>query len=181
MNIPNMLTLARIALMPVLVLCFEQDPEKSNFYAASIMVFAAITDFIDGYIARAWNQKTLVGAVLDPIADKVVILIGMVLLVTRYQSPWILGLILIMLSREFIVSGLRESAASQPNKQAIPVNQIGKVKTCAQMIAMIALMLFYPVLPEWVFILGMVALVTATVFSLISLCQYSIVFVKTLS
>lgn len=181
MNIPNILTLMRIALMPLLVVVFEQDATQANYYASVIMFIAAFTDFIDGYIARAWNQKTRIGAVLDPIADKVVLLIGMTLILTRYNSIVILALVLIMLTREFIVSGLRESAAGQSNHQAIPVSQIGKLKTCIQMVAMICLMVFYPGLPHWVLIMGMLTLMLATILSLISLYQYSILFLKTLN
>lgn len=180
MNIPNSLTLARIALMPVLIMCFERDPNLPNMIATVIVLIAALTDLVDGYIARHWNQKSILGAVLDPIADKLVVLISSLLVLMRYQDTLMLWLIMLLLSREFIVAGLREAAACQQNTQAIPVNIIGKVKTCLQMTAIIIFMLYYSAMPQWVLILGWMTLVSACVLSLLSMVQYGSHFLRTL-
>ncbi|OJF95181.1 CDP-diacylglycerol--glycerol-3-phosphate 3-phosphatidyltransferase [Pararhizobium antarcticum] len=138
-NIPNLLTYGRILAIPVIVLCFfiEGELQSSDFArwtALGLFVIASITDYLDGYLARIWNQTSNIGRMLDPIADK--LLIASVLLLVAADGTiagWSLWAAIIILCREILVSGLREYLAAL--KVSVPVTQIAKWKTAAQMFA----------------------------------------------
>jgi cardiolipin synthase len=138
-NIPNLLTYARIVAVPLIVLCFfvEGQLASSDFArwtALGIFVFASITDFLDGYLARIWNQTSNIGRMLDPIADK--LLIASVLLLMAADGTiagWSIWAAITILCREMLVSGLREYLAAL--KVSVPVTQIAKWKTTIQMVA----------------------------------------------
>jgi CDP-diacylglycerol--glycerol-3-phosphate 3-phosphatidyltransferase len=139
-NIPNILAFLRIILAPVMFLFLvNQDLEVFNgihhswlnFFACFIFVLAAATDFFDGYIARNFNQVTLLGSILDPLADKMLTLAGFLgLMMLGSASPWAIFLIL---TRELFITGLRVSAVSQGMN--ISASWMGKVKTVSQMFA----------------------------------------------
>ncbi|PZM17290.1 CDP-diacylglycerol--glycerol-3-phosphate 3-phosphatidyltransferase [Rhizobium tubonense] len=138
-NIPNLLTYGRILAVPLIVLCFfvEGKLASSDFarwVALWIFVIASITDFLDGYLARIWNQTSNIGRMLDPIADK--LLIASILLLVAADGTiagWSLWAAIIILCREILVSGLREYLAAL--KVSVPVTRIAKWKTTAQMVA----------------------------------------------
>lgn len=138
-NIPNLLTYARIVAVPVIVLCFfvEGRLESSDFArwtGLAIFVVASITDYLDGYLARIWNQTSNIGRMLDPIADK--LLIASVLLLMAADGTiagWSIWAAIVILCREILVSGLREYLAAL--KVAVPVTRIAKWKTTIQMVA----------------------------------------------
>jgi len=148
-NLPNMLTYARILAVPALVACFFlSDSNNSRWLAFAIFTAAGITDFFDGYLARVWQQQSSLGAMLDPIADK--LLVGatlMVLVADQTISGWALLAAIIILSREILVSGLREFLADLD--VSVPVTQLAKFKTTAQMIAL-GFLIVGPA-GEWVF------------------------------
>lgn len=138
-NLPNMLTLGRIAVIPVFVwLTYDADPMYS-LWAAGIFTLAAITDVIDGFLARRWNMITTVGKLLDPLADKLIVMAAMVMMTRLGRIPaWI---VIVLLSRELIVSGLRQIAASEG--MVIAAAQEGKWKTSLQLTGIIALCIHY--------------------------------------
>lgn len=136
MNLPNKLTILRILLVPFFVCCLLIKFPFSNIVATFIFILASVTDTLDGYIARKYNLVTDFGKFADPIADKILVVSACVCLVELGTIPaWS---VLIIIFREFIVSGLRMSAASK--NVVIPADKLGKLKTLTQMIALILLM-----------------------------------------
>ena len=144
MNIPNMLTLFRIALIPVFVLVFFLPFHWSYLASALIFVLASVTDWLDGYLARRLNQSTSFGAFLDPVADKLMVVIALVLLVTQQDTVWFTVPALVVVGREILVSALREWMAEIGKRTSVAVSYLGKVKTFLQMIAIIVLLAVDP-------------------------------------
>ncbi len=148
-NIPNILAFIRLLLAPLMFLFLvNQDaslfqgihPSWLNYFAAFIFVLASATDFFDGYIARTFDQVTVLGAILDPLADKMLTLAGFLgLMMQGMASPWAIFLIL---TRELFITGLRVSAVSQGMN--ISASWMGKVKTVVQMIAIGFLLMHWP-------------------------------------
>lgn len=137
-NIPNVLTLIRIGFIPIILVLMGINNHASDLAAFVLYIIAAITDYFDGYFARSWNQGSTFGQALDPIADKLLISLCLFVLagLDRIQG-WDLMAACIILSREILVSGLREYLASLP--VALPVSRAAKWKTVVQMIAVGAL------------------------------------------
>jgi cardiolipin synthase len=142
MTIPNILTLARIALIPVIVaLLFLADPAM-RWWAFGLYVAIALTDFLDGWLARKLDQTSDLGALMDPIADKVLVAALIVALVARGDmAGWDIAAAVLVLAREFLVSGLREYLGARNAK--LPVTKLAKWKTTAQFAA-IALFILAP-------------------------------------
>lgn len=139
LNLPNMLTMGRVLVIPVFILLAYYGDPISSFWSAMIYAAASITDFVDGWLARRKNLETVVGKLLDPLADKLIVMAALVMLVRlgRVAS----GLVIVLLAREFIVTGLRMIAASEG--MVIAAGQGGKWKTALQLTAIIALLLHY--------------------------------------
>jgi cardiolipin synthase (CMP-forming) len=172
-NLPNMLTYARILAVPMVVLCFFlegrlQSSEFARWSALAIFIAASVTDYLDGYLARAWQQTSNIGRMLDPIADKLLVATCLLLLAAdtdRTIAGWSLWAAIIILCREILVSGLREYLAAL--KVSVPVTQLAKWKTAIQMVA-IAFLLLGPagdkMVPYWtqigIFLLWVSAIVT---------------------
>jgi cardiolipin synthase (CMP-forming) len=139
-NIPNLLTYGRILAVPLIVLCFfiEGRLHGSDFArwtALALFVIASVTDWLDGYLARLWDQSSNIGRMLDPIADK--LLVASVLLLMAADGTiagWTIWAAIIILCREILVSGLREYLAAL--KVSVPVTRIAKWKTTIQMVAL---------------------------------------------
>jgi cardiolipin synthase len=152
-NLPNMLTYGRILAVPLVVLCFFlegrlQSSDTARWAALGIFAAASITDWFDGYLARAWKQTSNIGRMLDPIADKLLVATCLLLLAAdtdRTIAGWTLWAAIIILCREILVSGLREYLAAL--KVSVPVTQLAKWKTAIQMIA-IAVLLAGPALDK---------------------------------
>jgi len=133
-SLPNILTYGRIAAVPALVASFFLSGDFANWLALAIFTAAGITDFFDGYLARIWSQQSALGRMLDPIADKLLVGAALLMLVSNHIiAGWSLWAALIILSREMLVSGLREYLAEV--EVSVPVTQIAKWKTTVQMIA----------------------------------------------
>src|ERR1700712_3305 len=140
-NIPNLLTYGRILAVPLIVLCFFVEgklaiSDTARWVALWIFVIASITDFLDGYLARIWNQTSNIGRMLDPIADKLLISVSLLLMAADPEKTiegWSLWAAIIILCREILVSGLREYLAAL--KVSVPVTRIAKWKTTVQMVA----------------------------------------------
>lgn len=171
LNIPNILTGLRIALIPVFVLAFYLPWEWSHITAAIIFSVACATDWLDGYMARILKQTSLFGAFLDPIADKLAVSIALVLLVGENHFFYMTLPAAIIVGREIIVSGLREWMAELGKRASIAVNYISKVKTAVQMIALILLIAFNPE-TTWLGIAGYVLLYIAAILTLWTMVAY---------
>lgn len=175
-NIPNMLTMGRILLIPLFVwLTYDADP-MSSLWAAVVFTVAAVTDVIDGMLARRMNLITVVGKFLDPLADKLIVMAALVMMV-RLGRVWA-TLVIILIARELIVSGLRAIAASEG--LVIAAGQEGKWKTALQLVAIIALCIHYthPLDLIWVTypvdynLIGKVLLALSTALSVWSMVLY---------
>lgn len=138
-NLPNLLTYSRIIAVPVIVLCFFlegrlQSSDFARWLALAIFVAASLTDFFDGYLARKWKQTSNIGRMLDPIADKLVVSVVLLLLAAEGSiAGWSLWAAVIILCREILVSGLREYLATL--EVSVPVSRLAKWKTAIQLVA----------------------------------------------
>jgi CDP-diacylglycerol--glycerol-3-phosphate 3-phosphatidyltransferase len=139
-QIPNFLTTFRLLIIPVLILSFYINGMVANVVAAILFAIAAITDYFDGYFARALKAQSNFGRCLDPIADKLLVIVAIVMLVNfGNRDPWILIPGLIIICREVLVSGLREFLAEL--HVSVPVSKLAKYKTAVQMTAITGLLL----------------------------------------
>jgi len=168
MNLPNTLTLARIFLVPiVVVVLLTVEIRTWAFWGASLFLAAALTDLLDGYLARRRKQVTTLGRLLDPIADKLLISSALVSLVQLKIAPaW---MVVIILGREFAVSGLRSIAAHEGF--SIEVSTLGKGKMVTQVAAVVGLILGYKY-GGWVQFTAKALLWAVVVFALVSMVQY---------
>ncbi|WP_445157903.1 CDP-diacylglycerol--glycerol-3-phosphate 3-phosphatidyltransferase [Halomonas sp. E14] len=170
MNIPNILTLARIAFIPLLVMFFYLPYAWSMPLAAGLFALASITDWLDGYLARRWNQATPFGAFLDPVADKLMVAVALALLIERYDSMWLTLPALVIIGREIVISALREWMAEMGKRGSVAVSWLGKVKTTLQMLALLLLLAFFPGTP--LAQVGVVTLHVAAILTLWSMALY---------
>jgi CDP-diacylglycerol--glycerol-3-phosphate 3-phosphatidyltransferase len=151
-NIPNILTSFRIFLIPVMVYFYYLPAEIyawKFFVTFAIFWVAAITDALDGYLARKLDQSTPFGAFFDPVADKVMVAVAFIVVVDDYSNPWVTIPAIIIVGRELAVSALREWMAEMGNRADVAVSTVGKYKTAAQMLALMGL-LWHPN-EYWVF------------------------------
>lgn len=134
-NLPNLLTYFRIALVPAVVACFYLPGDLSHWTALALFIIAGLTDFFDGYLARAWEQQSKLGRMLDPIADKLLVSVVLIALTWRgIIADVAIWAAIIILCREILVSGLREFLAEL--RVSVPVTQLAKWKTAIQMVAL---------------------------------------------
>jgi CDP-diacylglycerol---glycerol-3-phosphate 3-phosphatidyltransferase len=169
MNLANQLTLMRILLIPFFVVIFFLPFKWAHFASAMVFSIAAITDWADGYVARKYNQSTPFGAFLDPVADKLMVAIALLLLVTVYHySAWFVAAAAVIVGREIIISALREWMAEMGQRASIAVSSIGKIKTTLQMTAIIVLLADIQILN----LIGFIALAGAAVLTLWSMVLY---------
>ena len=140
MSIPNILTFTRILLIPVFVITYFLPFEWVNVTTAAIFLVASLTDWLDGYLARILDQSSRLGAFLDPVADKLLVSVALILLVGSYGSILVTLPAAIIISREIAISALREWMAEIGRSANVKVNFIGKLKTFFQMIAIILIL-----------------------------------------
>lgn len=172
-NIPNALTILRIILIPVLVVVFYIPFKNHLIVAAAIFAGAAITDWFDGYLARRLGQMTAFGAFLDPVADKLMVAIALVLLVERHNTLLFTLAACVIIGREIVISALREWMATLGEQTSVAVSYIGKVKTTFQMVAITGLLAIDPIHDEsWLLALCYLVLYTAAVLTLWSMFIY---------
>ena len=169
LNIPNILTGFRILLIPIFVVVFYLPMYWSAPIAAFIFWLAGVTDLLDGYLARRLNQQTAFGAFLDPVADKIMVAVSLVMIVEHYAVIWITIPAMVMICREIIISALREWMAELGERASVAVSSIGKIKTFAQMFALFLLIWQYSTEMEWV---GFAFLYLATGLTLWSMVVY---------
>jgi CDP-diacylglycerol--glycerol-3-phosphate 3-phosphatidyltransferase/cardiolipin synthase len=150
-NVPNLLTWLRILAIPLLVAIYYLpdrwlEPQEKNLAATILFVGAAVTDWLDGYLARRWNQTSAFGAFLDPVADKLMVTAALIVLLELNRVDAIVAVIII--GREIAISALREWMAKLGQGRSVAVNLLGKVKTVSQLVA-IPLLLYYERIGTW--------------------------------
>jgi len=176
LNAPNLLTLGRIALIPLLLYLLYYENRRNSFWAAAIYSVCALSDWVDGWLARISDKVTTLGKFLDPLADKVIVLSALVMLVRLGRVPvWV---VVVIVAREFLISGLRTIAVSEG--LVIVASQGGKWKTSLQLTGIICLMLHYHYPVDFFFgtamidfqAVGLVLLYLSLVPSLVSAADY---------
>lgn len=191
-NLPNMLTMARVAVIPAVIWCMAKsddlvahrhDAERMAFWATALFALASITDFLDGWLARNLDMQSSFGRFLDPLADKLLVMACLIELVALDRTPdW---LVVLLLSREVAITGLRALAAEEGF--VLPSDRFGKWKTALQMCGLIGLLLHFPAHTDFLIFAGIVdyhrvgtvLLLVSMVFSLISAVGYMTSFLKT--
>ena len=177
LNTPNLVTLSRIILIPILIgVYYTPDGwltrETQNIVGTSVFIFAGITDWLDGYLARKLNQMSAFGAFLDPVADKLIVVAALVVLL-HLEPPRVHAFVaLIIIGREIAISALREWMAKVGQAKSVAVAFIGKLKTVSQMVAIPLLLFHEPLLGldcQW---LGTILINVAAVLTVISMLYY---------
>ena len=173
LSLPNLLTGFRILMIPVLVLVFYLLPMDVRYLAAAfVFSIASLTDWLDGYLARSMGQTTPFGAFLDPVADKLLVAVALILLVEVHASALLAIPALVIVGREIVVSALREWMSQYSDLGGVKVSMIAKVKTGFQMTAIIVLLSQPPSLDNLLVILGFLLLYIAAGLTLYSMAQY---------
>ncbi len=168
MNLPNLITIFRIILIPVFVIILLVRIPYGDFIAAGVFIIAALTDSLDGYLARKWKQVTKLGIILDPLADKMLITAALISLVELGRLPgWIA---IVILAREFAVTGLRTLKAEEGI--IIPASNLGKIKTITQIVATVLVISQNIYQPYLGLPLGIWAMYLAVIITVISGLEY---------
>lgn len=185
-NWPNILTIARISVIPIFVVIFYLPFSWAHIAATLIFAAASMTDWLDGYLARYLKQTTKLGAFLDPVADKVMVSVALVLIVAEptFQfvstSSTVVSIpsaaisipAAIIVARELIVSALREWMAEVGKRKSVAVTSLGKIKTTLQMLAIVILLYCDNTSNAFVVMLGYLLLYAAAVMTIWSMCNY---------
>ena len=172
LNLPNILSLLRIFLIPVLVLLYFLPFESATLWATAVFVIAAVTDWLDGYLARKWQQTSPFGAFIDPVADKLIVVVALVMILFKSPTWYILVPVIFIISRELTVSALREWMAELGARNVVKVSQMGKWKTTFQMIAIGCLIYYKPLFGLPIFEIGVTLLYLAAWLTLLSMYHY---------
>lgn len=179
LNTPNILTLLRIVLVPVFIAAYYLPYTWANAFATAVFVVAAITDWLDGYLARRWNQQSAFGAFLDPVADKLMVAAALIMLVADgrvhmqvIDSRLFALMVVVIIGREIAVSALREWMAEAGKRHSVAVTVVGKAKTIGQMVAIPFLLYQQPLAGMPVFLLGEIMLYAAGALTLWSMVVY---------
>ncbi len=179
LNIPNILTLLRILLIPILVIVYFWSLEKRELVITSIFVLAAVTDWLDGFLARKLNATSALGAFLDPVADKLIVSSALVLLVSDadvlnrvlHPMPFAIA-VCVIIGREITISALREWMAELGERGIVAVGMLGKIKTILQMVSIGFLLYAKPIMGMPTFLIGEIAFYFAAVLTLWSIWVY---------
>ena len=171
MNIPNLITVLRVLLIPIFILLFYLPYSWSYMAASTVFAVAAATDWLDGYLARRLEQSTPFGAFLDPVADKLMVAVALVLLVQEHANLWLTLPAAVIIGREIVISALREWMAEIGARAHVAVSNLGKWKTAAQMLALVILLANPPAFTFWV-VVGYTLLLIAAGLTLWSMLQY---------
>jgi len=173
-SLPNILTFFRIVLIPMVLVYIDNESRYRSFIAAALYAASALTDFVDGYLARKWNQITLLGKFLDPLADKLLVMATLVWMVPMGRiDAW---LVVLLLARELSITSLRSVASSEG--LVISARQLGKHKTALQMVGILCLIIHfrYPILIIGAYadfhLVGLYTIYISLVFSIFSAIEY---------
>lgn len=172
MSVPNFITLLRISLIPIFVIVFYLPFHWSYMGSAIIFAVAALTDWLDGYLARKLQQVSLLGEFLDPVADKLIVAVALVLLVQSHASIFLTIPAAIIVCREIVISALREWMAELGKRQQVAVSNLGKLKTIGQMVAITLLLSQDPAAISLFTILGYILIYAAALLTLWSMVHY---------
>lgn len=168
-----MITFARLLLIPLLVVFYSMPYFWAKWAVAIVFFIAAMSDWLDGFLARYLSQYSRLGAFLDPVADKLLVTTGLILLLKTHHAPWFLLATIIIIGREIIISALREWMALCGASEVVSVSQAGKVKTVLQTAAITILLVPIPTSwAYWVSPLGYILLLVATILTLWSMGFY---------
>ncbi len=169
MNVPNRLTILRVVMIPLFVLAMLcPDFPYSDYVAGGLFIAACVTDFFDGYLARKYNQITTFGKFMDPLADKLLVSAALICFLADADSAMPVWAVIIIISREFIISGFRLVAAEKG--VTIAANYWGKVKTAVQMI--MSILLIFDFQHPFFQILDVIFVYAAVILTVISLIDY---------
>jgi len=170
LNIPNLITLFRLVLIPFILIAYYWPSESRYLWASGLFMLAAATDWLDGFLARKLNQTTPFGAFLDPVADKITVAVALVVLVESYSELWLTLPAIVIISREIVISALREWMAETGKGAHVAVSYIGKVKTMMQMGSIVLLLATPP--GTLISAIGLVMLYVAAALTLWSMVLY---------
>lgn len=178
-NIPNALTLYRVASVPLIVIVYFSEMKLGHWYMAVLFTLAGISDALDGYLARKWNQTSKLGAFLDPVADKLLVVTMLVLVVSDmglrsslWSSFMFVLVIIVIIGREITVSALREWMAELGKRTNVAVSTVGKYKTGMQMTAIGCLLFQKPLFGLPIILLGELLLYAAGILTIWSMSIY---------
>ena len=169
-KIPNYLTWSRVLAIPVIALLVMIPFQWANYLSAGLFCLVALTDWLDGYLARKWHVQSDFGAFLDPVADKLLVVVLLFLLAVQAPAFFMLVSVIIIVSREIVISALREWMAGLGMRDVVKVAPIGKLKTALQMIALFLLLMADP--GTWIYFFGSLTLYAASAVTFISMVQY---------
>lgn len=169
MNLPNKLTILRVAMIPIfIVFMFWESIPYSNWIAGAIFILACITDFFDGYLARKYNLITTFGKFMDPLADKLLVCAALICFVADTSCPLPAWVVIIIISREFIISGFRFVAAERGI--VIAASYWAKIKTTVQMI--MSIVLIFDINHQVVYVVEWILIYAAMILTVVSLIEY---------
>jgi len=179
LNIPNLLTLFRIVAIPLIVVVYFSNLKYAHWYCWGLFTLAGISDALDGYLARKWNQTSKLGAFLDPVADKLLVGIMLLLVSTNtvvkeamHSEFWFVVTVMVIIGREITVSALREWMAELGKRANVAVSVVGKYKTGIQMVAIACLLFEKNFLGLPILFLGEILLYIAGVLTVWSMSIY---------
>ena len=171
-TLPTALTLLRIAVLPLIVIFFYLPLEWGRHTAAWLFLIAALTDWLDGYLARRLGQHSAFGAFLDPVADKLLVVLTLVLLVSQHPEMIVVLSSIIIIGREVVISALREWMAKIGEDKRVAVSDIGKLKTVVQLTALTMMLYQDPFFTLPLYSIGLICLVIAAGLTLYSMVVY---------
>jgi CDP-diacylglycerol--glycerol-3-phosphate 3-phosphatidyltransferase len=171
-TLPTAITLFRIALIPLFVIVFYLPFSWANIAATAIFVVAALSDWVDGYLARSMQQESSFGAFLDPVADKLMVVVIIVLLVQANPSIYVALPSVVIVVREISISALREWMAQLGSSTTVRVSFVGKTKTVLQMVALGMMIFSEPLMGLPIFDIGLVTYYVAAILTIMSMVIY---------
>lgn len=166
LTIPTILTLGRIISIPILIVVFYLPYKWTHLAAAAVFALGAITDWLDGWIARRYGMYSKFGEFLDPVADKLAVAVALILILQRHPDMWFALIAAVIIGREITISALREWMAEIGQRARVNVAGIGKIKTIVQMLALVMLLYEEPLWGLPVFLVGAVLLAVAAALTL---------------
>jgi len=175
MNLPNIVTFARILLIPVFVGLYFWGTPLGNFLSGVCFGIAGFTDWLDGYLARRLNQTTPFGRFIDPVADKLIVVSALGILLASYGTFWFTMPALIIIAREIVISALREWMAEGNRSGSVRVGLLAKVKTGVQMTAIACLLIAHPGEVSFWLVVGYLLIYVAAILTVWSMVKYLIV------
>jgi len=174
LNIPTLLTLFRLLIIPIIIAVFFADLAHDNLILFGLFLLAASSDWLDGYLARNLNQVTRFGSFLDPVADKILVSISLILLLSEDPNKIFTFAVIIIVAREIIISGLREWMSKVGESDKVNITFLGKLKTALQMFGISFMFYRLPLFGVDVYHIGMILIILATMLTIWSMINYFI-------